>query len=549
MIRPNCTCSTSRSCRPCELIATRPDYAALWSVPDSEVAAVRKRIRRSAHAGRTDSLHKPSGPCAYRSESPILNGTAASLNLPTGKTWYECGHPLKPNPRTRVGLYVCGCEGCGPSCNGYATSLPSQPRYAMSGVPVGRRHLSYHVYPVKGSPWRERVERVVKSWSLFDGVKVVAVATDDRTDSFDDVVDLLPSGDDVIYREFANEPKLGETLTWEWRWAEVLDVADDSDAVLYGHAKGTTRGPGVCQEWSELCHSLSLGHWTETEELLRRYPIVGSLRKHGNGFPPPSKGDWHYSGTFYWVRAGDVRSRGFRKVAPHRWGVESWPGETFGIEEAASLFGEFKNPGGPGNYPEFEAYHTDRTWRENVMPAYQRWLSARDPNGIPIDVITPCSRPLNLHRVRSSLDMLVGCDHRWHVIDSSGGTFGNVERNTALDRITRDSWVYNLDDDNTIHPALAYELKAAIAAYPNAVGFVFRQLDRSGKVRLSASVPPVLGKIDTAQFVFRRSAIGAIRWPLNRHSADFAFARDVCDANPGNVVAVDRPACWYNSLR
>lgn len=548
MIRPNCTCDVSHYCRPCELIATRVEYVSLWSVSPDEANEVRKRV--GAHSKKTSGRHIPAGTCRLRSEEPLLNGTAAKLGLPTGKAWYECGHPAKPNPHTRVGLYVCGCEGCGPSCKGFTATLPANHRrYDLAGVPVGKRHLSYHVYPVKGSPWHDRVKRIVDSIDLFNGSVVVAVAVDETTDSADDVRRILPASCDVL--EFANNPELGETLTWAARWEHILGHADAADAVLYGHAKGTSpkRWGVICQEWSSLLHDLSLDHWRETEELLRRYPIVGSLRKHGNGFPPPSGGDWHYSGTFYWLRVGELRSRGFGKIAQHRWGVESWPGETFGIEEAGSLFGEFKNPGGKGDYPEFEAYHSARTWRENVLPAYQRFVSARDPAGTPIDVITPCSRPLLLLRVRASLDLLAGCDHRWHVINSPGGTFGNAERNTALDGITRDSWVYCLDDDNAIHPAFAYELQAAIEAHPDAVGFVFRQLDKSGKTRLPASLPPVLGKIDTAQFVFRRSAIGAIRWPTGRHSADFAFARDVCAANPGRIVAVDRPACWYNYLR
>jgi hypothetical protein len=92
------------------------------------------------------------------------------------------------------------------------------------------------------------------------------------------------------------------------------------------------------------------------------------------------------------------------------------------------------------------------------------------------------------------------------------------------------------------------ELAEAIKSYPGAAGFIFAQQLPGRRPRLPARIPRAVGDIDTAQFVFRRSAIGDIRWPSPRAS-DFTFAKAVCDANPGRVITIDRPAALYNALR
>jgi hypothetical protein len=68
---------------------------------------------------RSHRIVQSTPPCRYRSSDPILRGKSASLGLSTERNWYECGHPNKPLPATRLGLYVCPCDGCGPNCSGY----------------------------------------------------------------------------------------------------------------------------------------------------------------------------------------------------------------------------------------------------------------------------------------------------------------------------------------------------------------------------------------------------------------------------------------------
>ncbi len=168
-------------------------------------------------------------------------------------------------------------------------------------------------------------------------------------------------------------------------------------------------------------------------------------------------------------------------------------------------------------------------------------------------VITPVTRPAQLPRIAASLVLLQAQFLvRWVVVFSDrshADWWGGWERNEALSGITDETWVWFLDDDNSVHPDFASALSDAITAHPGAAGFVFGQGLADGSPRLAAKADPVCGEIDTAMFVFRRRAIGEIRWAAG-YTADWTFFRAVSERlEPGAVVAVDRPVVYYNALR
>ena len=206
----------------------------------------------------------------------------------------------------------------------YAVHTPFPP------LPVGRRHLSYHIYPVRGNGvWQRRIRQLVRRWSLFDGLKVIAVATDGRTDIADAVRAMLPA-DAVVYA-VPNDPEQGEGATWHLRWNRILAAADDTDAVLYAHAKGVTRPEKHFQEWGDICLTALCDHWPAVESQLRTRPAVGVLPiHHGTDWCGVKGCDWHYSGTHYWQRVGALRAADRTLGAKAgRWGVEAWPGGAF----------------------------------------------------------------------------------------------------------------------------------------------------------------------------------------------------------------------------
>lgn len=187
-----------------------------------------------------------------------------------------------------------------------------------------------------------------------------------------------------------------------------------------------------------------------------------------------------------------------------------------------------------------------------------------------LHVVTPCIRPQNLPKIADSLRRLsdILSVRWWIMLDPSvtdspvetaalrpwrvvaappGGAFGNAGRNAALDAI-RSGWVHFLDDDNDIHPEFGAGLAAAVAEHPEAEGFVFDQFNADSSLRLRGRVDARPGEVDSAQFVFRRRAIGRSRWRPEKYGADGYFFEAVSQPLAGRVVLA-AGSVWYNRLR
>lgn len=247
--------------------------------------------------------------------------------------------------------------------------------------PIRRRHLVYHLLPVLGR-WKRHVDELRRRWDLFDGTKTVAVleqpgratrthgGEDNKTfdlDPPDRVAAYLP-GDAAIIR-VENDPARREVATWVPLWERVLDHAGPDDAVWYGHAKGVTRGhpPGSPVElWADLLYRLHLDHWPRVERSLAYHPITGVFLKAGVGFPDSRESTWHYSGSPFWVRAGEMRGRAWRLIPQAWYGTEAWPGLAFRDDEAGCFFHR-------GTVGDTNLY--DRKAWDKILPEYERWAS------------------------------------------------------------------------------------------------------------------------------------------------------------------------------
>jgi len=191
-----------------------------------------------------------------------------------------------------------------------------------------------------------------------------------------------------------------------------------------------------------------------------------------------------------------------------------------------------------------------------------------------LNIVTPCSRPENLSRIKHELEkytekhfikwlIVFDYDKRspefnptsidacwWDRSPNSLGLFGNPQRNEAISAIVRDdSWVWFLDDDNLPHPDFFNTLHESIIANPSAQGFLFSQLHKNNSLRLRAKSEELHFGIDTAQFVFRRGFIGDHRWEPNYYDADTRFFKAVTKDRLESIVFCDKPVTYWNFLR
>jgi hypothetical protein len=197
-----------------------------------------------------------------------------------------------------------------------------------------------------------------------------------------------------------------------------------------------------------------------------------------------------------------------------------------------------------------------------------------------LTVVTPCARPQNLPRIARA----VGAQAPWELFDytwlivhdclsgpcagagapphpaasmahhaDGASVAGHAQANYALDRIDR-GLVWQLDDDNLPAPGFFAELARQAARHPGAGAYLFGQVaERRYDAALWAahdgvvSPIPVLGKMDTAQYVVRREVVGPVRFAL-RYGADGLFIEDVV-ARAYPCVYVPGPWTLYNALR
>jgi hypothetical protein len=232
--------------------------------------------------------------------------------------------------------------------------------------PPTRLHLLYHVYPRRGSRWRERVTRLRDRLGLFNGRKLVAVAEDVTTDSVKEVRDLLP-GCDVF--SFPNEPSLREVASFVPLFDRVSDLTGPQDATLYAHAKGVTRPPGAtCHRWAEVLEDVMMGHWPAVEKVLASHPVAGCFKKVGRGWAESeSRSEWHYSGSFCWYRNAELFARDWKRIDRFWAGIEPYPSLHFTTDEAGCIF--YTAP-----VPRMNLY-APNTWA-TIEPEYAKWLAS-----------------------------------------------------------------------------------------------------------------------------------------------------------------------------
>lgn len=235
-----------------------------------------------------------------------------------------------------------------------------------------RRHLLYHVLPVAGNgTWQRNIDQIKARLPLFNGRKIIAVCTDSdgpiRLDNPAAVAEMLRDTDcEFIYEP--NSRPLREVQTWRPLWAHLEKFADTDDVVFYAHAKGVTRpvNPGVTvHEWTRMAYASLLDFWPAVEESLGYFPVTGSFKKVGFGFPG-SKSAWHYSGSFFWSRCREVFLDGrWKAIDGREWGNEAWPGLHFSAEQAGCIFKA-------GTVPSLDMYNGDLVFK-SVIPEFREW--------------------------------------------------------------------------------------------------------------------------------------------------------------------------------
>lgn len=214
---------------------------------------------------------------------------------------------------------------------------------------ITTRNLIYHITPFATNDiWLRNVRQLLKRINLFNGRRVIAVATGEGLITPEQVQAAFGNHQvEIITRP--SSAQLRENATFLHLLESVADP-DPHTATFYAHAKGV--GKDVCclgpprgsRYWRNAMYHELLDDWARINELLIDSAIVGTHRRQHNEnhqiYPDgQSTSPWHFAGTFFWFRNNDVFSTDrWREIwQPTGWGAEAWPGRMFEFEQSACV--------------------------------------------------------------------------------------------------------------------------------------------------------------------------------------------------------------------
>jgi hypothetical protein len=365
---------------------------------------------------------------AERAPGAAANGTAqAAASAAAPAVPAARAAPVPPLPPHR--LASSAARPGEPAC----PSLASPPRPGDAPVtPIAfgatpRRHLLYHVWPVRGTTWRWNLEQLARRIDLFNGGRVIGVVCDERSEPAEAVQEML-EGHGCEFVVARNDPR-GEAATFPSLLARVASTGTD-EVSFYAHAKGVKYEPAfppAVRRWAEVQYGVMLDDWRRVKAQLEAHAMTGAFRKHGRFRNHGSVGDWHYSGTFFWMRHAHVFRRRWAEVPQFYGGVEAWPGLHFGREETGFLLLDDVR----------ELPYQGRFWSQRGDPAFRQWQAAARPVPVPADLATPApfeghtwprleQKPAEFARFLERL-----LQHRVERVLSIGGGHGGVEWHVA----------------------------------------------------------------------------------------------------------------------
>lgn len=242
-----------------------------------------------------------------------------------------------------------------------------------------RRHLLFHVWPVRGETWRWNVAQLLRRIDLFNGRRLVGIVTDERSEPAD-AVRAAFAGHGCEFVEMPNDSR-GEAATFP-ALLQRLAGTDPQDVSFYAHAKGVKYEPAfppAVRRWAEVQYAVALDHWPAVREQLDRWAMTGMLRRLGRFANHRNLGDWHYSGTFFWFRHGPVFRRAWQDVPQFYGGVEAWPGVMFSRHETGCLLLDNLR----------DLPYLERFWTQRGNPALEQWKKSRRPVPVPPGLARP----------------------------------------------------------------------------------------------------------------------------------------------------------------
>jgi len=197
-----------------------------------------------------------------------------------------------------------------------------------------KKNLCYYIYPIKNSIWPFHIEQLKRYLHVFNGKKIITIATDENSVSAEEVQKAL-GRDDITWRLIRNDKVLWETAAFIGM-LKLVESLDPNEFTFYAHAKGVRRPDWAIENariWSGTMYFLNLSSISLMERICATHDALGCYRHQVNH----CGSDWHYSGTYFWFRNSAVFSGNWTQIIQHLYGVEGWIGQHIRLDRSFSL--------------------------------------------------------------------------------------------------------------------------------------------------------------------------------------------------------------------
>jgi hypothetical protein len=246
-------------------------------------------------------------------------------------------------------------------------TYPRTPTVPPPFTAMPTRNLIYHIWPAVGSVWRWNIELLLQRIDLFNGRRIVGIVQDAGSEEAGEVEQLL-EGHGCESFVLSNGPS-GEVVTFP-HLLHLVWSDDPNEVTFYGHAKGVKYREAVSvpvRRWTETLYQTTLDEWPAVKAALSSHMVAGSFRKFGRSRAHRNVGEWHYSGTFFWLRHGFLPKTVIDDVPGFYGGVEAWAGKHVPRERSACLFLDDLRM----------VPYRDEFWRHTGDPALSAWEAKR----------------------------------------------------------------------------------------------------------------------------------------------------------------------------
>jgi hypothetical protein len=213
-------------------------------------------------------------------------------------------------------------------------------------APIQKRNVLFYLLPLRNpaNVWQWHVEQLRKYLPLFNGRRIVTIATQDGDGPLcleSPAAVRAAFGADAASIEFVERPN--DPNRWEGpAFTNMLSLVENlspDEASFYFHAKGVRRlRQAAIRPWCDALYRYNLGHFEDAMRALRRAKACGAIRRDGDPTQARQQGAWHFSGTAFWFRHDTLFSRDdWCELSEHSHAVEAYLSTRFAREECVCL--------------------------------------------------------------------------------------------------------------------------------------------------------------------------------------------------------------------